>query len=173
MLFAGQMPFIVAELDAEQAERLGAKTPRPIRQFAGCVLDDIIYVIGLEGAFAYDPTTSEWDELPEPGHLPQASYVTAFEGEIWALGDHCSRNSWRYSPAERTWRSGPDLPTQQSWGGATVLDGRLYVVGGAHWDVELDKHIWDDRVFVLRPSWVAGSTMDWHAATVDRLNGDG
>ncbi len=137
----------------ENSWRFEAETPRPIRQFAGCVLDDIIYVIGREGAFAYDPGTGTWDDLPAPEHLPQASYVTAFEGEIWALGDHRSRKGWRYSPAERTWRSGPDLPTQQSWGGAAVLDGRLYVIGEAHWATRLDKFIWDDRVFVLRPNW--------------------
>ena len=140
----------------EDSWRFEAETPRPIRQFAGCVLDDIIYVIGREGAFAYDPATGTWDDLSAPGHLPQASYVTAFEGEIWALGDHRSRKSWRYSPAERRWRSGPDLPTEQSWGGAAVLDGQLYVIGGAHWATRLDKFIWDDRVFVLRPDWVAG-----------------
>ncbi len=141
----------------EDSWRFEADTPRPIRQFAGCVLDQVLYVIGKEGFFAYDPGAGKWEDLPAPGHLPQASYVTAFEGEVWALGDHRSRKSWRYSPAERIWRSGPDLPTQQSWGGAAVLDGRLYVVGGAHWATRLDWFVWDDRVFALRPGWVAGS----------------
>ena len=137
----------------EDSWRYEAATPRPIRQFAGCVLDDVLYVVGSEGAFAYDPNDGTWDDLPAPEHLPQASYVTAYEGEIWALGDHRTKKSWRYSPAERTWRPGPDLPTHQSWGGAAVLDGRLYVVGGAHWSMALDSFIWDDRVFVLRPDW--------------------
>lgn len=143
----------------EDAWRFEAQTPRAIRQFAGCVLDDVLYVVGEEGAFAYDPGKGEWDDLPAPEHLPQASYVAAFEGEIWVLGDHHSKKSWRYSPAERIWRSGPDLPTPQSWGGAAVLEGRLYVVGGAHWSTRMGWHIWDDRVFVLRPDWRStGST---------------
>jgi len=141
----------------EDSWRFEVETPRPIRQFAGCVLDEVLYVIGLEGAFAYDPAKGAWEELPAPDELPQASYVTAFEGEVWALGHHRSRKSWRYSPAERKWRPGPDLPTQQSWGGAVVFNGQLHVVGGAHWDTGLDSFVWDDRVFSLRPGWVAGS----------------
>ena len=137
--------------------RFEAETPRPIRQFAGCALDGILYVLGREGAFAYDPAHGEWDELPAPERLLPASFVAAYEGEVWALGDYEVRQSWRYSPPERRWRPGPELPSPESWGGAAVLDGRLHVIGGAHWSPALDTHVWDARVFTLRPGWSRGS----------------
>lgn len=139
----------------ERVWRFGPELPRPIRQFAGCVLNEVIYVIGGQGFFALDPERGEWEELPEPSHLPVTSYVAAYEGEVWALGDHKTRESWRYSPDERVWRSGPDLPKENSWGGAGVLNGRLLVVGGAHWSERQNVHIWDERVFALRKDWAA------------------
>ena len=139
----------------ESAWRFGPELPRPIQQFDGCVLNEIMYVIGREGFFALDPAHAEWEDLPAPSHLPVSSYVAAYEGEVWALGDHMTRKSWRYSPEERVWRSGPDLPKENSWGGAAVLNGRLIVVGGAHWSERQNVHIWDERVFALRKDWAA------------------
>lgn len=139
----------------ESAWRFAPELPRPIRQAAGCVLDDVIYVICVEGFFALDPERGAWEELPPPPHLPPTPYVTAYEGEVWVLGDHMTRKSWRYSPDERRWRPGPDLPTENSWGGAAVLNGRLHVVGGAHWSERQDVHIFDERAFALRKDWAA------------------
>ena len=114
-------------------------------------------VPSLESAIPPEALDDEWDELPAPERLLPASFVAAYEGEVWALGDYEVRQSWRYSPPERRWRPGPELPSPESWGGAAVLDGRLHVIGGAHWSPALDTHVWDDRVFTLRPGWSRGS----------------
>ena len=125
--------------------------PQPMRQYAGCVLDGIIYVISATGALSFDPETGQWDELPTAPQLPQASQVAAHDGQVWVLGSYKTDEGHRYSPSDRTWRPAPKLPTPNSWGAAAELGGRLIVAGGAH---KAQFHfVFDDRMYALRPNW--------------------
>jgi hypothetical protein len=110
--------------------------------------------VSTEGFFAFDTAARQWlTGLPQLEKSPQAALVAAFAGEVWVMGGHLSRATWRYTPAEHCWRPGPPLPTFQSWGAAAVLEGNLYVAGGAHWSEAHQRFVFDDRTYVLRPGW--------------------
>ncbi len=128
--------------------------PQPMRQFAGCVLDGIIYVVSQNGALSFDPQAAQWTELPTAPQLPQASQIAAHDGQVWVLGSYNTTKGYRYSPADRTWRRAPDLPTPNSWGAAAELGGRLVVVGGAH--QTSTNFTFDDRMYALRADWEGG-----------------
>ena len=125
--------------------------PLPMRQYAGCVLDGVIYVVSKAGAFSFEPQAAQWIPLPPAPQLPQASQVAAHDGQVWVLGSYKTDQGYRYSPADKTWQPAPDLPAPNSWGAAAELGGRLVVVGGAH---RARFHfIFDDRMYALRADW--------------------
>ncbi|MBM3264213.1 MAG: DUF1668 domain-containing protein [candidate division Zixibacteria bacterium] len=140
--------------EGETTWRQERRLPVPMRQFAGCTLDDVAYVAGKEGFFAYTPAQGIWYPLPYPAELPQAPLMATHQGEIWVMGGYLSKKIYRYTPETRTWRSGPDLPGPRSWGAAWSLDGRLYVIGGAHYVETHRLFTFDDQVFV----WIEDSS---------------
>ena len=128
--------------------------PQAMRQYAGCVLDGIIYVASQTGALSFDPQVAEWSQLPPPPQLLQASQIAAHDGQVWMLGSHLTDRGYRYSPADRQWQHAPQLPTPNSWGAAAELGGRLVVAGGAH---KARFHfVFDDRMYALRADWDGG-----------------
>ena len=129
--------------------------PVPLGQAAGCVLDGQLYFVGAAGLFAFDPIARAWSEpLPAPPSRAQAAQVAAYRGEVWVMGGSLSRTTQRYRPQQRTWVPGPDLPTDQAWGAALDLGGRLIVAGGAHWSERHRIYVFDDRTWALRPAAV-------------------
>lgn len=138
----------------ESAWRYESPLPVPTRQGGCCALDGVLYCVSTEGFFAFDTAARKWlTGLPQLEKSLQAALVAAFAGEVWVMGGHLSRATWRYAPAEHCWRPGPPLPTVQSWGAAAVLEGRLYIAGGAHWSAPHQRFAFDDRTYVLRPGW--------------------
>jgi len=132
----------------ESAWQAAAPLPVAMRQFAGCELEGRLYVCGQAGFFAYDPVTACWDTtLPAPPTLPQAALMTAHRGEVWVLGGNRRKESWRFSPQRRQWQPGPDLPTEQSWAAAASHQGRLLIIGGAHWSTTHQLYVFDDRTY--------------------------
>ena len=135
----------------ETAWRPEPPMPQPMRQFAGCVLDGVIYVVSKTGALSFDLQTAQWSELPPAPQLPQASQIAAYDGQVWVLGSYQTNKGYRYSPADQTWYPAPDLPSPNSWGAATEFQDRLVVAGGAH--RSRFSFIFDDRVYALRKDW--------------------
>jgi N-acetylneuraminic acid mutarotase len=135
----------------EGAWREETPLPQPTRQGHACVLDHVIYCFSIDGAFAYDSRSGRWDEqVPQPGQIGQGPLAAAWQGQVWLIGGYNDQRIRCFDPATRTWSAGPDLPTEQAWAAAAVLDGRLYVVGGAHYSKGHAAIVFDDRVFVLR-----------------------
>jgi N-acetylneuraminic acid mutarotase len=135
----------------ETSWRLEPELPEPAREGGCCALDGILYCGSTDGFFAFDTGTGTWDtQVPQPDKLVKAPLTTAFEDEVWMMGGARDDQTRCYNPRTRTWRIGPRLPTQQSWGGAAVLNGRLYITGGAHRSETHDMTIYDDRTWVLR-----------------------
>ncbi len=135
----------------ESAWREETPLPQPTRQGHACALDGVIYCFSIDGAFAYDTQSGRWDEqLPQPGEIGQGPLAAAWQGEVWLIGGYRDQRIRCYNPATRTWRPGPDLPVEQAWAAAAVLDDRLYIVGGAHYSQPHEAIVFDDRTFVLR-----------------------
>ena len=134
----------------ESQWRMEPALPEPMRQFAGAVLDGVIYCISKDDAFSYDAQAGSWSELPRLWDMPQAAQVAAHDGEIWVLGGVGTKRTFRYDPKEGSWRPGPPLPTEQSWGSASDLNGRLIVAGGAHWSELHGRYLFDDAVYAYR-----------------------
>ena len=91
---------------------------------------------------AYDPKTDTWAtraDMPTPrSHMT----VSAVDGKIYAIGGGVSRivagRSGEYRPllevydtATNRWARAADLPTPRSVMSSSVVDGRIYVMGGA------------------------------------------
>jgi hypothetical protein len=135
----------------EDTWRFEASLPEPTRQGHACELDGVIYCASIDGMYAYDVTGGRWDvDFPQPGEIGQGPLIAAYRGEIWLMGGYQDQRSRCFDPVTRTWRDGPDLPTSQAWAAATVLEGELVIVGGAHWSEGHDTVVFDDRTYALR-----------------------
>ena len=135
----------------ETAWRFETPLPEPTRQGHGCALGDIIYCVSIDGVFAFDTASGHWDEdLPQPGAIGQGPLAAAYRGEVWVIGGYEDRRCRCYNPETRTWRAGPDLPTEQSWGAAAVMNDQLFITGGAHFSQQHNTVVFDDRTYVLR-----------------------
>ena len=113
------------------------------------VVDGQIYVIG--GAFgiehvevlpaveAYDPATDTWTtkaDMPTARFLPAACVV---DGRIYVFGGN---TKWGgdpegivptvevYDPATDTWTQASDMPWPRNHHAASVVDGKVYIIGG-------------------------------------------
>jgi non-specific serine/threonine protein kinase len=119
----------------------GPPLPVPRSEVASAVLDGRIVVLGgseAEGASSrrvdsYDPATRRWSRLPD---LPLAvnHAMAASDGKrIYLVGGYANG-----APVRRAyvldrggkWRPLPLMPEARAAGGAAVVRGRLYVVGG-------------------------------------------
>ena len=135
----------------ERNWRFEMPLPEPTRQGHACVLDGIIYCVSIDGVFAFDTASRQWvEDLPQPGDIGQGPLAASYESEVWIIGGFGDRRCRCYDPGTRTWRVGPDLPTEQAWGAAIVLDGQLFIVGGAHATETHDGVVFDDRSYILR-----------------------
>ena len=135
----------------ESAWRFETPLPEPTRQGHACVLEGVIYCASIDGVFAFDVASGCWDDdLPQPGSIGQGPLAAAYRGEVWLIGGFGDRRCRCYNPDTRTWRLGPDLPTEQAWGAAIVYEGQLFVTGGAHASPMHDAVVFDDRSYRLR-----------------------
>jgi hypothetical protein len=135
----------------ESVWRFETPLPEPTRQGHGCVLNGILYCVSIDGVFAFDAASGIWDEdLPQPGAIGQGPLAAAYGDEVWVIGGYEAKDIRCYSPKTKTWRAGPDLPTERSWGAATVMNGQLFIVGGAHRSQLPETVVFDDRTYVLR-----------------------
>ncbi len=90
--------------------------------------------------YSYDPATGVFVRLAD---LPQSSgypAVTRFNGELYVLGGVASCSSWssctflnlvqKYDPISNAWTLGTPATVPRDAGGAAVVAGTLYFVGG-------------------------------------------
>jgi N-acetylneuraminic acid mutarotase len=109
------------------------------------VVDGKIYVFGGYGGFRsfwrvdeYDPATDTWTEK---GEMPTARIglsTSALDGKIYVLGGYVpgvphylgDATVDVYDPATDTWKTAPDMPTGRFGPRSSVVDGKIYVIGG-------------------------------------------
>jgi hypothetical protein len=124
--------------------------PMPMEEPVGVPVNGKLYIIqGLtDGGFqplgvvyVYDPTTNEWAKKKEMPLQVHHAMTTVHNGKIYVFGGFARPgkelawqpvdNAWEYTPDTDTWKALAPLPTRRGAGGAAVVSGKIYVIGGA------------------------------------------
>ncbi len=124
------------------------KGDMPVSRAAGSssVVDGKIYVIGGYGGARrvdeYDPSTDTWTMKSEMPTARHALSTSALDGKIYAIGGYVPGVGGYpgvatvevYDPATDTWTTAPDMPTGRFGPRTSVVDGKIFVIGGmARW----------------------------------------
>jgi N-acetylneuraminic acid mutarotase len=108
----------------------------------GSVVGDKIYIIGGYGGpqrvDEYDPSTGAWTEMSEMPSPRRSLATSALDGKIYAIGGYVPNLPGHagvatvevYDPATDTWKTAPDMPTGRFAPRTSVVDGKIYVIGG-------------------------------------------
>jgi N-acetylneuraminic acid mutarotase len=127
------------------------KTPMPTARMlpASGVVDGKIYVIGgLEAAYQpalsiveeYDPVTDSWARKEDMLTRRLGHGVSVVDGNIYVIGGMTSGPGiWSgiqdsvevYDPVTNTWTTKAPIPTARVWLSTSVVDGKIYAIGGA------------------------------------------
>ena len=131
-----------------------ADMPTP-RSAATCVVDGKIYVIGgsapqnikkkkpwrLDTVEVYDPATDTWAKAKNMNHARSSAAISVVDGKIYIMGG----TGWPqipnhpgpflssievYNPKTNQWREIGDMPAEKSSHTASVINGKIYVIGG-------------------------------------------
>jgi N-acetylneuraminic acid mutarotase len=119
------------------------KMRSPRAMAAAAVVNGKIYVFGgIVGSLAnspgntadmYDPAANTWK--PIAGLVPRAcSGICAVDNKVYVLGSGSLQGTLSrtdiYDPATDTWQTGPRLSKAKCFMGASLVSGKIYVVGG-------------------------------------------
>jgi len=109
------------------------------------VVNDKIYVIGginhgrqLSTVEEYNPATDTWTKKADMPTPRWGLSTSAVNGKIYAIGGYKLNNAnlvglstvEEYNPATDTWTKKTDMLTPRATGSASVVNGKIYVVGG-------------------------------------------
>ena len=130
---------------------VGAPFPDPSEELLGASANGKLYVLcGLAPGwkpkalvYEYDPAANQWTKK-QPMRL--ASHHVAFaslNNKIYAFGGFALpeagppawsplNNAWEYDPAADQWRELAPMPTRRGAASAAVVNGKIYVTGGAN-----------------------------------------
>lgn len=157
-----------------------APFPEPSEEVLGVVANGKLYVMcGLGPAwkplafvYEFDPATNSWTKK-KPMALP--SHHVAFaslDGKIYAFGGFTLpdsgppawvpiNNAWEYDPAADSWKALAPMPTKRGAAGAAVVNGKIYVVGGA---TSL-AGVGENAIHPARPHQTLGTVEEYDPAT--------
>ena len=127
-----------------------ADMPTP-RNTSTCVVDGKIYAIGgtsteiksfrLDTVEVYNPTTDAWSKAKNMNHARAGAAMGVVDGKIYVMGgtglpliiNHAGpflSSIEVYTPHKNHWREIGDMPTAKSEHTASVINGKIYVMGG-------------------------------------------
>jgi N-acetylneuraminic acid mutarotase len=126
------------------------KTPMPTSRMvlaAGAVNGKIYAIGGVAAAFdpalstveEYDPATDTWTHKKNMPTTRLGLGVSVVDGKIYAIGGMTSgSNFWSgmrntvevYDPVTNTWTTKAPMPTERVWFTTSVVDGKIYAIGG-------------------------------------------
>src|SRR5262245_20851183 len=128
-----------------------APFPTPSEEVLGATANDKLYVFaGLAPGWKpkamvqeFDPASNSWAQkkpMPLPSH--HVAFAT-LDNKIYAFGGfklpdsgppgwEPIANAWEYDPAADTWKELAPMPAKRGAAAAGVVNGKIYVVGGAN-----------------------------------------
>jgi N-acetylneuraminic acid mutarotase len=143
-------------------------------ELSTCVVDGKIYAIGGAGPVyqalrtveVYDPATDTWTTKSEMLTARQGLSTSVVNGKIYAIGGGASSSALytsvevfstveEYDPAIDTWTTKSEMPTARVCHHASVVDGRIYIIGGS------DASTPDDRSHVRTVEEYDPATDTW------------
>jgi N-acetylneuraminic acid mutarotase len=91
----------------------------------------------------YDSETNKWTEKKQMPLLSHHVSFTSLNNKIYAFGGfklpdsgppawEPIGNAWEYDPATDSWKALAPMPTKRGAAAAAVLNGKIYVIGGAN-----------------------------------------
>ena len=134
-------------------QKVDMPTPRKTKT---CVVDGKIYAIGgwlttneqsqLETVEVYDPATDTWAKAQSMNHARCSTAISVVNGEIYAIGgigwppnrDQSGRylsdpylsNVEVFNPKTNQWRERTEMSVPKAAHSTSVIDGKIYVMGG-------------------------------------------
>ena len=134
-------------------QKVDMPTPRKTKT---CVVDGKIYAIGgwlttneqsqLETVEVYDPATDTWAKAQSMNHARCSAAISVVNGEIYAIGgigwppnrDQSGRylsdpylsNVEVFNLKTNRWREGTEVSVPKAEHSTSVIDGKIYVIGG-------------------------------------------
>lgn len=104
----------------------------------------------LDSVAAMDLTTLTWAGLPDMGTARHAMAVAAIGSKVYAIGGSTGRSDAEVTSSAEAltlaarkiqpdqWRTLPDAPTARLMMASTVLDGKIWIIGGISHGAPLD-----------------------------------
>jgi len=142
--------FFVSAAYAQKWEKPAAPFPVASEEVYGIAAGGKLYVFGGLGpqwtpkalVYEYDPATGQWTKkknMPLPSHHVA---LAELNGKIYVFGGFVKPekgptawvpidNTWEYDPASDSWKALAPLPTKRGSPNAAVVNGKIYVIGGA------------------------------------------
>ena len=150
-LILGQVGQAAPACAQEARWQMAKPLPQPLGEIASAVIGRKWFVLGgYDGPNAqpqgivteFDAATDAWTvkkNMLIPAHHPAA---VALDGKIYVFGGFVGRPGVRvwqpiasalvYDPAADSWKELAPMPTARGSACAVVVDGKIYVIGGAH-----------------------------------------
>lgn len=123
--------------------------------FSGAAaLNGKIYIVGGIGALAtrnleYDPASNTFAiKAPVPASITHPA-VEASNGRLFVCCNQNGPESWIYDPATDSWTLGPLPAVQRSSAAAAVVNGKIYVVGGAEMSPSARNEMLDGAMYFV------------------------
>jgi N-acetylneuraminic acid mutarotase len=107
-----------------------ASMPTAIYGVQAAAVNGKIYVIGDYPAanLEYDPSTDTWQQkTPMPIQIPDFFGEVTVQNKIYCIGSGLTET---YNPATDTWQVKAAMLTPRNGTTASVVDGKIYVIGG-------------------------------------------
>ena len=127
-----------------------APFPEPSEEVYGIAVGGKLYVLGGLGpdwtpkglVYEYDPATNAWTKKKNMPLLSHHLPLAELNGKIYVMGGFTKPekgpsawvpidNTWEYDPRTDTWKALAPLPTKRGSAVAAVVNGKIYVIGGA------------------------------------------
>ena len=127
-----------------------APFPEPAEEVYGIAAGGKLYVFGglAPGwtprgmVYEYDPANDSWTKKKSMPLLSHHVALAEVNGKIYVMGGFTKpasgpsawvpvNNAWEYDPASDSWKALAPLPTKRGSPVAAVVNGKIYVIGGA------------------------------------------
>lgn len=122
--------------------------------------------------YEYDPATDKWTKKKNMPLLSHHVALAELNGKIYVMGGFVKpqsgptawvpiNNAWEYDPANDSWKALAPLPTKRGSPNAAVVNGKIYVIGGA----SVNPGSKETAVHPARPQRVTGTNEVYDPAT--------